>query len=139
MTNVEGRVIQLELLVKTVQAQLAAALTRLDNVEQLARSAQGITYNWGGGSGGGVEGSYWALAPPGGIPASSGRFPTITPTSSILPIYQDIDGTLISTGESATCYWWYRDACPQNTLLKLKPLFGIGWDIICNSCTVVNP
>jgi len=136
VTNVEGRVIQLELAVNALQQQIAALLTRMAAAEQLGRSSQGITYNWGGG--GGATASYWCMSPAGGLAASSGTFPDIASVPASLTVYQSVGGVYAAVG-TRICYWWYRDALPQYRLVPLVANGDGSYDMLANGCTPVNP
>lgn len=117
-------------------------LRRLARLEQRVTAGnQQVAQLWQvppGGGGGGTQIAYWAMSPIGGMAASSGTFPTITPTTANLTVYTDVGGTLTAAG-TAVCRWFYRDALAQYKLLPLQPNGDGSFDILASSCTIVNP
>jgi hypothetical protein len=137
MTALEGRIVRLELMLDAARNAIAALQARATSLEGQARGASGMSYNLGGG--GSAAASYWAMAPAGGSPASTGTFPTITPSGGTsITVYQSIGGTLGAIG-TRTVRWWYRDSLPQYTLVPVVLCADGSFDAICNSCTIVNP
>ena len=136
MTSSEGRIIRLELMLVQAQARLATLDTRATSLEGQARQSSGMPYNWGGG--GAVNASYWCMSPAGGWAASSGTFPTITPTGGSVTVYVSSGGTFTALG-TRSVRWWYRDACPQYMLVPLAHCADGSFDAVANGCSVVNP
>lgn len=125
-----------------LERRLAELERRVGQIDQkTTQASQSVAQVWGqqtGGGGGGSQSAYWTMSPSGGMAASSGTFPTITPTTATLTVYQDVGGTLTAAG-TAVCRWFYRDALAQYKLLALQPNGDGSFDILASSCTVVNP
>jgi hypothetical protein len=94
VTNEGGRLIQLELGIAQLQAQLQATLTRLATVEQQARQYQGMTYGWGGGGGGGQGFIGQATV------AIGARTGATLAAGGQINAFQDVAGTLTAVGTS---------------------------------------
>jgi hypothetical protein len=126
-----------------LERRMAHLERRLGQIDSKAtQAAQNAAQVWGnpgsGGPGGGGAASYWCMCPTGGWAASTGTFETITPTGGSVTVFISSGGTLNTLG-TRTVRWWYRDACPQYSLVPLAACDDGSFDAIANSCTIVNP
>jgi hypothetical protein len=126
-----------------LERRMAHLERRLGQIDSKATQAgQNAAQVWGGpwqgGGTGGAQSAWWAMSPAGGMAASTGSFPTITPSTATLTVYQDVGGTFTSAG-TAVCRWFFRDALPQYMLIALQPNGDGSYDILLNGCTIVNP
>lgn len=131
MTNLEGRVIRLELMLKKAEDALRAANTRLNTLETNGRQPLAMMWNQGGGGMGGV---LWVLTPGTGGPAT-GTWGTITPDSFTADVYRTVGGaqTLVATG--ATIYWWYNDTFAASKPVPVGDNGDGTYDAIAEGCT----
>ncbi len=134
MTNLEGRIIRLELLLQSAQDALRKLDGRAGSLEQQAR--QPLAQMWQGG-GGGTQVAYWTKSPTGGIAASTGNWPTIAPETFAEDVYKDVGGTLTLEATAATIRWFYRDADPGDRLVPVQPNGDGSYDALADSCTAV--
>jgi hypothetical protein len=121
-------------------AQLERRLSQVDS--KATQAGQSVAQVWSLSpsptTGGGAQSAYWVMSPSGGFAASTGGFPTITPSALTLTVYQDVGGVLTAIG-TAVCKWFFRDACPQYMLLALQPNGDGSFDVLLNGCTAVSP
>lgn len=135
MTNLEGRIIRLELLLAASQDAVRKLEGRAASLEQQAR--QPLAQMWQGGGGGGDPIPLWAVTP-GAVAASTGTWPAITAATFTSDVYKDVGGTLTAVATDATIRWFYRDAA---TVGKLVPVMDNGdgsYDARADSCTRVD-
>ena len=135
MTNLEGRIIRLEVLLKAQAETIRALAVRLDTLEQDARQPMAMMWQGGGSGGGGI--AYWTKSPTGGVAVSSGNWPTITPQTWTENVYKDVGGTLTLEATSATIRWFFRDTNPGDRLVPVIPNGDGTYDARGDSCTKV--
>ena len=135
MTNLEGRLIRLELLLKHDEQRLSSLESRAATLEQQGR--QPLAQMWQGG-GGGIQVAFWTVSPSGGVAVSTGNWPTITPQTWTSDVYKDVGGTLTLEATGATIRWFYRDTDPGNRLVAVQPNGDGTYDALADSCTKVT-
>lgn len=129
-TEVEARLVRLEIILNAVLAALDKVSARQDDQEQKQRNMPDA-----GGSGNSSAGVFWCRSP--GISAATGTWPSITPATGTADVYQDVGGTLTLVATSATIRWWYKDASVVNKLMEVVAAGDGGWDGVLDSCSVV--
>jgi hypothetical protein len=134
MTNLEGRIIRLELLLKASQDYARKLEGRVSSLEQQAR--QPLAQMWQGG-GGGEQIAFWTKSPTGGIVASTGDWPAIAPETFVEDVYKDVGGTLTLEATGATIRWFFRDPDPGDRLIPVIPNGDGTYDARASSCTAV--
>lgn len=131
MTDVEGRLIRLELMVRGQAETIRSLLTRAGTLEQQGR--QPLAMMWQGGGGGAVA-SYWCLTPAGGGPAT-GTWGTLTPATFTADVYSTVAGAQVAIATGATVYWWYNDTFAANKPMPLMSNDDGTYDAIAEGCT----
>jgi len=134
MTNLEGRLIKLELLVKDQAQTIRALNTRANAMEQQGR--QPLAMMWQGAGGGGDVRAYWCRTP-GAVAAATGTWPTLTATPFTADVYKDVAGTMTLEATGATVRWWYKDTAVVNKLVPCLPNGDGTYDALADSCTAV--
>ncbi len=62
----------------------------------------------------------------------------LTPNTFTSTVYTNVGGSLVSQATSQTCYWWYLDTLPANSIVPVEPnAAGTGWDAIGGGCTAL--
>jgi hypothetical protein len=137
-SNLEGRVIQLEIALKAMKDRLQAVTDRAAALRQQTQVLAGA--NYGGGGGAGSNFPLWAITPAAGILAATGAWPTLTPRTFVADIYQQTVGaaTLTLVYPGATIYWWYKDPDPGNRLSFVMVNQDSTYTAIVDSCTRVD-
>jgi hypothetical protein len=128
---------QLQQLIQLV-LEMGRKLRKVEDIAARASQNVQVGFPGGGGGGGAAAASYWVMPAAGGLPGSTGTFPSIIPSSVNMTVYQSIGGALNVVGVR-TCYWWYRDALPQYTHCPASDNGDGTFDLLANSCTPVNP
>ena len=132
MTNLEGRLIRLELLLKHDEQRLSSLESRAATLEQQGRQPLAQMWQAGGGGGGPV---FIALTGAGGIAAASGAPAGGTPGSASLSIYQLVGGSYTSMG-TATVYNCYLSATAASVKVLTVGTNGDGtYTVLGESCT----
>jgi hypothetical protein len=135
VTNLEGRIIRLELLLQSAQDALRKLDGRAGSLEQQAR--QPLAQMWQGGGSGGDPIPLWAITP-GAVAAATGTWPTLTPSTFTSDVKKDVAGVLTAVATGATIRWFYKDGA---TIGKLVPVMDNGdgtYDARADSCTRVD-
>jgi hypothetical protein len=126
MTNLEFRTLRLENDLTQIKRQLE------DIFQQLGKLAQN---QWvpgmGGGGGGGTTGAFFCL--PTSLGGATGSWPSLTPASQSLTIYQVSSGSLSSIG-TATVYNFYPSATVASKVLFVVPDGSGGYVAVSQSC-----
>jgi hypothetical protein len=127
MTSNEARIRRLE-------DQLRDVLQAITEIRaQLGKIAQDQFAGGGGyGGGGGGVGAYFCL--PTSLGGASGTWPTLTPGSQSLTIYQVVSGALSSVG-TATVYNFYPAATVASKVLQVEPNGDGSYSAVAQSCT----
>jgi hypothetical protein len=128
MTNVEFRLLR-------VENDLTAIKRQLDDIfQQLGKIAQNqfAPGNVGLGSGGGGGNTFFCL--PTALGAATGTWPSLTPASQSLTVYQVVSGALSSVG-SATVYNFYPAATVASKVLQVKANGDGTYSAVAQSCT----
>lgn len=114
---------------------LASRLTRAES--RLVTAEQQLPKVWGGSGGGGGTPTYSYRIKSPGFSAATGSFPTLTPSSATVDVYQSVGGALVLYAASQTIYWYYKDASTSGRLMSVLPNADGSWDAILDSCTGV--
>lgn len=117
--------------IATKQAQI---LSRLAQAEQ---STNMVWQDQGGGGGGDIVKAYWCTTPA-AVPAATGVWPTLTPSTFTADVYADGSGTLAVVAPGSTIRWWYKDAAAAGKLVPVIPNGDGSYDAIADSCTRVD-
>jgi len=135
LTNVEGRLIKVELETRALREENRALRVRAETLEQQGR--QPMAMMWQGGGGGGEAIPLWAMTP-GPVAAATGVWPTLTPSTFTSDVVKDVGGTMTPVATGATIRWFYKDTA---TIGKLVPVMDNGdgtYDARATSCTRVD-
>lgn len=134
MTGTLNRLEQLEARFERLRLDLQDTRRKLTQALQQIRDSQAKYLPTGGG---GANAVFWAHATS-AIAASSGFWPTLTPSTFTSDIYVDLAGTLTLVATSQTVRWFYKDNAATGSLIPVEPTDnGTAWDAIANSCTAV--
>lgn len=127
MTNLEQRTFRLE-----VELRQAVQLIR-DLQVGLGTVAQN---QWAGptsgGGGGGTSGAFFCF--PTSLAAATGTWPTITPASQSLAVYQVVSGALTSVSASATVYNFYKAAATASRIASCVANGDGTYSLTAQSC-----
>lgn len=134
MTNAEGRIIRLELLLMAQAEQLRALSTRATALE--GQSRQPLAMMWDPGGGGSTV-SLWAMTPS-AVAAATGTWPTLAPSTFTSDIKKDVGGTLTTVATGASVRWFYKDAIAAGKLVPVMDNGDGSYDGRANSCTRVD-
>lgn len=70
--------------------------------------------------------------------ATGSTLPGLTPQTFTSSVYTNVGGAMTLQATSQTCYWWYLDTAPANSIIAVEPnASGTGWDCIATGCTVL--
>ena len=127
MTSHEARICRLEDQLRDVLQAIAQLQVQVGKIaqDQFAQSS-------GGGGGGGTVGAYFCL--PTALGGATGTWPTLTPGSQSLTVYQVVSGALSSVG-TATVQNWYPAATVASKVLKVTPNGDGTYSAEAQSCT----
>ncbi|WP_165235379.1 hypothetical protein [Aquisphaera insulae] len=135
MTNLESRLIRLEMALRSTEDLVRRLQGQVTALQQSARLLQAQAGGYGGGSGGGGTG-FWIRNP--GLSAASGSWPTLTPSVGTADVYSDLGGTLTPFAADQTIRWFFKDAPTANGLIPVvRSADGSAWDGLNASCTGV--
>jgi hypothetical protein len=127
MTNNELRILRLENALTGVNQQLADLFQQVGKIAQNQWATQGM-----GGGGGGGGGVFFCL--PTALGGATGAWPSLTPASQSLAIYQAAGASLTSLG-SFTVYNYFPAAPAASKVLLVLPDGSGNYVAVSQSCT----
>ena len=127
MTNNELRILRLENALTGVNQRLDDLFQQVGKIAQNQWATQGM--GGGGGAGGGV---FFCL--PTALGGATGTWPSLTPASQSLAIYQAQGTSFISLG-TATVYNWLPAATVASKVCVVLPDGAGNYIVISQSCT----
>ena len=128
MSWIEQRLGQLEARFEAELRQIEDMLTQLRAAQQVARNA----YSQWQPSGGGASGVYFCL--PTSLPGATGSWPSLTPGSQNLSVYQAAGASLTLVG-TFTVYNWYPAAPAASKVLQVVSDGAGNYVAVAQSCT----
>jgi len=112
-----------------LQQQVSGLINQLQALQGQGSGQQG---------GGGNNALYYATNSAELSGATGTTLAGLTPQTFTSTIYTNVAGSLISQATSQTCYWWYLDTLPINSIVPVEPnAAGTGWDAIGGGCTAL--
>lgn len=124
----------LEMRVKRLEDELRQAQQLIRDLQvdvgKLKQDQFGNGTPFGGGGGG--SGAFYCL--PTSLAGATGSWPSLTPGSQSLTVYQVVSGALLSLG-SATVYNFYPSAAAASKVAKVSPVGDGTYALEAQSCT----